>query len=277
MYGRLRHLGYISKLLLTTRDVYCFFNNWIIHGYSLLLWYYPVNNQSVFTNYYLSNIITIMETLAERLEKEMEAQQLTQDGLAKRSGVSQATIQKLVSGKALESRKISKIAAALGVNTDWLSIGKGGKYGQIKESNGEYGPILSSSKLIPIVGTAQLGDNGYWTELDYPTGHGDGYINYPSKDANAYSIRCIGDSMKPRIKHGEYVVVEPNTPPMPGDEVLVKATDGRIMVKTFFYKTEERVHLQSVNETHPTIAINADEIILMHYIGAIAKNPQRIK
>jgi len=208
----------------------------------------------------------------------MDLQGIKQDELAMKSGVSQATIHKLTSGKARESRKISKIADALGVNTDWLALGKGAKHpNKINESNAEYGPTLAPSRLVPIVGNAQLGDNGHWTEIDYPTGHGDGYINYPTKDNNAYAIRCVGDSMKPRIKNGEFVIVEPNTSPIPGDEVLVKSTDGRVMVKTLLYIRDDRVQLQSVNEAHPSIAVEKKDIIILHTVAAIVKSPHWIK
>ena len=124
---------------------------------------------------------------------------------------------------------------------------------------------------IPVVGGARLGDNGHFVELEYPTGHGDGYIELQSNDPNAYALRCEGDSMSPRIKHGEYVVVEPGHAVMPGDEVVVKASDGRVMVKTYLYRRDGRVHLVSVNEAHPKVAIDETQIDAMHYVGAIAK------
>lgn len=124
---------------------------------------------------------------------------------------------------------------------------------------------------IPVVGAARLGDNGHFVELEYPTGHGDGYIDIPSNDPNAYALRCEGDSMAPRIKHGEFVIAEPGHMVTPGDEVVVKASDGRVMVKTFLYRRDGRVHLVSVNEAHPPVAIEEGQVDVMHYVGAIAK------
>lgn len=124
---------------------------------------------------------------------------------------------------------------------------------------------------IPVVGSARLGDNGTFVELEYPVGHGDGHINLPSDDSNAYALRCVGDSMTPRIRNGEFVVVEPNREVSNGDEVLVKATGGRVMVKTFLYRRDGRVHLLSVNEAHPPLAIDESEVEAMHYVAAIVK------
>lgn len=130
---------------------------------------------------------------------------------------------------------------------------------------------VRSGLRIPVVGGARLGDNGHFVELEYPAGHGDGYIDIPSSDPNAYALRCEGDSMSPRIKHGEFVIVEPGHAVVAGDEVVVKASDGRVMVKTFLYRRDGRVHLDSVNEAHPRVAIDEAQIDALHYVGAIAK------
>jgi transcriptional regulator with XRE-family HTH domain len=68
-----------------------------------------------------------MTNLANRIKQEMDRLGMTQEELAKKANVSQALIHKLTSGKALQSRKISQLAAALNVNTDWLATGKGDK------------------------------------------------------------------------------------------------------------------------------------------------------
>jgi transcriptional regulator with XRE-family HTH domain len=76
-----------------------------------------------------------MTTLSNRLTEVMKERQISQEHLAEKSGVSQATICKLRTGKSFSSRKISEIAIALGVNTNWLSLGNGNKYpGKINEA-----------------------------------------------------------------------------------------------------------------------------------------------
>jgi phage repressor protein C with HTH and peptisase S24 domain len=107
--------------------------------------------------------------------------------------------------------------------------------------------------------------------LEYPVGHGDGYIDFPSRDKDAYGIRCVGDSMRPRIRDGEYAIIEPNHPVEPGDDVLVRSKDGRVMIKTFLYKRDKKVHLISINEAHPSISIMEDEIEKMHYVVATTR------
>jgi len=145
------------------------------------------------------------------------------------------------------------------------------KRGCYDADNAAPAPKLAAPRRVPVVGTAQLGDNGHWAELEYPVGHGDGHIEFASRDANAYALRCRGDSMRPRILDGEYVIVEPNGEPIPGDEVLVKAVDGRVMVKTFLYRREGRLHLMSANAAHPPQAIPLDQVDKIHPVVAIVK------
>lgn len=124
---------------------------------------------------------------------------------------------------------------------------------------------------VPIVGNAQLGDGGFWTDMEYPVGTGDGFIPWPTTDKDAYALKCKGDSMMPRIKNGEYVVIEPNHGYIPGDEVLVVTSDSKVMVKTYLYTRSGVVTLVSINEKHPPINIPENEISTIHYVAGIAK------
>ena len=158
-----------------------------------------------------------------------------------------------------------------GINSVWLMLGKGQRTTAVRY-NDEWNPIpVTGWRGIPVVGMAQLGDGGFWADIEYPVGHGDGFVDVPTKDKDAYALRCKGDSMRPRIKDGEFVVIEPNHTIVPGDEVLVKSRDGRVMVKEFLYIRGGRHHFGSVNESHGNIAFSEDEMEKMHYVGWIAK------
>lgn len=236
-----------------------------------------------------------MNTIGERLRLARKNARLSQAALAEASGVSQQMISKLEVGKAESTGDIVKLARACGVDADWLEDGDINNppwllTGQGPKRNGEPTPpsaavyetpaedrpegtipLPANHQAIPVVGTAQLGSNGYWAELEYPVGHGDGYVDFYSSDPNAYALRCKGDSMAPRIKDGEFVVVEPNATPHPGDEVMVKSEDGRVMIKELLYVRDGLVHLASVNEAHGRITIPVDQVAAMHLVAGIAK------
>jgi phage repressor protein C with HTH and peptisase S24 domain len=100
----------------------------------------------------------------------------------------------------------------------------------------------------------------------------DGYINYPMRDPNAYALRCMGDSMRPRIREGEFVIIEPNSEPISGDEVLVKSLDGRVMIKTLLYQRDGRLHLLSVNEAHPLQSTPLEDVDKIKTEDLLPKN-----
>lgn len=133
----------------------------------------------------------------------------------------------------------------------------------------EPAPQLRDFKNVPVVGTIQAGDLGLFEELEYPAGYGDGFITYPQKDQSSYALRVRGDSMRPRIKSGEFIVVEPQTVPQNGDDVAVTLSDGRRMVKELLYIRDNEVCLGSINQDHPNITVQMQEIEKMHYVAAI--------
>ncbi|TBU76820.1 phage repressor protein [Pseudomonas daroniae] len=125
---------------------------------------------------------------------------------------------------------------------------------------------------VPVVGHAQLGTHGYFEEIDFPVGHGDGYLRIYSDDPNAYGLRVSGDSMHPRIKNGEYVLIEPNKPFHAGDEVMVRTQDGQAMIKEYIYLRDGMYRFDSVNQNHPPIHIPQDKVSKIHLVGGILKS-----
>ncbi|NAO25921.1 helix-turn-helix transcriptional regulator [Pseudomonas syringae pv. dysoxyli] len=125
---------------------------------------------------------------------------------------------------------------------------------------------------VPVVGKAMLGTDGYFDALDYPPGHGDGYIDIVSTDPHAYGLKVVGSSMHPRIKSGEFVLIEPNHPYQAGDEVLVRTKDGRAMVKEFIYCRNGQFRFDSISDGYPPVFLDEDAVEHIHYVAAILKS-----
>lgn len=200
---------------------------------------------------------------------------MSQGELAEMVGLSQVTIQHLESGRNKGTKHMVALARSLGVNPTWLEEGKGPISPSEDTVSDEAAGYFDGIRLsrIPVVGDAQAGDNGYWEAPDYPVGHGEGFVNFPSKDQNAYAIRIHGDSMSPRFRHGEFVIIEPNHMPVPGDEVLVKTCSGRAMVKIFLYWRDDRLYLDSINNGagHGQISIPRDDLDKFHLVAGSVK------
>jgi phage repressor protein C with HTH and peptisase S24 domain len=220
-----------------------------------------------------ANTLTADETPAHRLRRALGGKEVSPAALASVAGVGVETAALWLGGIGPDVSLVQAVAIqnTYGVNSVWLLKGKGEPGVAIRYADA-FDPITDLKwHGVPVVGFAQLGDNGHFVDIEYPVGYGDGFVAAPTADKDAYALRCVGDSMRPRIKDREFVVVEPNHKVEPGDEVLVKSKDGRVMVKEFLYERAGRVHLISVNETHAPIAIDKDNIEKMHYVGWIAK------
>lgn len=190
--------------------------------------------------------------------------------------ISRTSVNDWISGKSksINAANTFGVAKFFNVNPEWVGTGKGKK--TITDIN-EKSPGYSSICNIPIVGQTQLGDDGFWADLGYPEGFGDGYIEFPTKDRQAYALRCVGESMRPRIRNGEFIIIEPSIEVNYGDDVLVKATNDRVMVKKLLYKKDNRIYLQSINENYPTFSLAVNEIAGMYHIAAIVPSNRWIK
>lgn len=137
----------------------------------------------------------------------------------------------------------------------------------------EPGPDMSRPfRRTKIVGTAQLGPEGYWDALAVA----DGWLDVPSSDPDAYSLRVKGDSMAPAIRNGWVVWCEPNHALISGEYVMVRRTNGECMVKELLFANTEEISLMAVNAQYGRITIPREEVEQVHYVGGIVP-PSKIK
>jgi transcriptional regulator with XRE-family HTH domain len=195
---------------------------------------------------------------------------LTQDALAERLGVSRVSVSNWESGEFPEAQRLPAIAAELNISVGQLFDSF--VVPETKPHRKDGLPDLPQGMHYPpVVGTAQMGDDGYWLELDFPAGHGDGFVLYPSSDPNAYALRLKGDSMRPRMKPGEFAVAWPNHPYVAGDEVVIRDKKDRVMLKVFNFERGNFIEVSSINEDHKPFTIDKSDIHVIHYVAGIFK------
>lgn len=206
-----------------------------------------------------------METIGQRLKRLREASGLSQGALATAAGLkSQGTIGNIERETRGYGDSVVDIARVLGVTPDYLRCSEGAAQ---TESNVEPAPQIRPRKGVPVVGEVKGGDDGYLDELQYPVGHGDGTVDYPTADPYAYALRVRGDSMHPRYRAGEFIVVEPSIEAMPGDDVVVALHDGRKLLKELNWERDGEVQLLSVNNHFGPLTLPRTDIQFIQLVA----------
>ncbi len=204
-----------------------------------------------------------MTTPAERLKAARKLRNWNQTELAAAAGVSAGTIGNIESGTRGIEKSARRLAKTLNVSAEWLATGEGemlpSHEGRV-DGNVEDAPALRKSKGVPVIGEVQGGDDGYLDELQYPVGHGEGFVEYWCRDNSAYALRVRGESMHPRYRHGEFIVVTPAIEALPGRDVVVQLRDGRKMLKQLNWIRGGEVQLLSINNHFGPLTFSLSEV-----------------
>ncbi|WXL23943.1 LexA family transcriptional regulator [Ectopseudomonas mendocina] len=180
------------------------------------------------------------------------------------AGIKQASVSEIERGLTRTSGHLVRLAQVCGADPIWLATGEGAITDAM--SNVEPGPAITSQfKAVKIVGTAQMGSEGYWSELD----EGEGFVDVPSSDPDAYALRLRGDSMAPAIRSGWIAVIEPSRDLVPGEYVMIRLHDGESMLKELLYSNDHEVSVMSINDAYGRRTIPVEQIEAIHYVGAI--------
>lgn len=187
------------------------------------------------------------------LDRLAERAGLSASGLAKASGLDPTTFNKSkrVTPEGRErwpsTESVAKALAATNVTIDTFT--------QLIEDS----PRTVQS--VPLLGFAQAGSGGYFTDGGFPAGRGWDEVGLPSvNDEHAYALEIAGDSMKPAYRDGDIIVVSPGAAIRKGDRVVVKTNDGEVMVKELKRRTAKTLELSSLNPNHVDRTLAATDV-----------------
>jgi transcriptional regulator with XRE-family HTH domain len=155
---------------------------------------------------------------------------LSESELAKRAGVSQSLIDQIEAGKNKTSKKIFQLAKAMKVPVSFLDpdidIDEHIPSEQIATGQVRSTPAEEDPTLAPMYGVVEGGEGDLITAWEV--------IEYVARTEpltgvrNGYGMYVVGSSMDPAYVPGNRVLVNPNIPARPGDDVLLfQAEIGR--------------------------------------------------
>ena len=178
---------------------------------------------------------------------------MSASGLAKKAGLDPTTFNKskriTVEGRPRwpSTESVAKALAATNVSID--------SFVQLIED------APRTVQSVPLLGLAQAGGGGYFTDGGFPVGKGWDEVGLPAvNDEHAYALEISGDSMKPAYRDGDVIVVSPGAQIRKGDRVVVKTKDGEVMVKELRRRTSRTLELQSLNPNHVDRVLPASDV-----------------
>jgi phage repressor protein C with HTH and peptisase S24 domain len=189
--------------------------------------------------------------------------------------INQGEVSGLLKSKSFGEKKARSLEEKAGMPYGWLDTlptDKNKKEGAEKLTLEEHLPpgafFASTSKLntIPVIGKGMGGlPDRMFTDEGMIGLSGDEYAEIYSSDTNAFVFRVDGNSMFPKYHHGGFALAEPNTPAEIEDDVLLKTTSGKVMLKRLVSR-RGGITLSSYNETE-TYSFSDDEIVWMYYVA----------
>lgn len=141
----------------------------------------------------------------------------------------------------------------------------------LRPTGGERDPD-GAPRDLPVFGSAQGGPDGM--RLDYEPVE---WMRRPQAlegVVDAFAFYVVGDSMEPRFRHGERLLVHPKRPPRPGEDVLLilrdeapeaAGSERSAMVKTLVRRAPHAVTVSQYNPPRQfdIPAENVDGVLLI--------------
>ena len=124
-----------------------------------------------------------------------------------------------------------------------------------------------AGRRIPLIGLAQAGMEGLFTEGGAPMGAGWREIAPPEiADPHAYALAVAGDALEPVFRDGDTVIASPAAPIRRGDRVAVRLVAGDVLLRQLARRSARRMELRSLNPAERERSFDLTEIAWTHRI-----------
>jgi transcriptional regulator with XRE-family HTH domain len=191
--------------------------------------------------------------LGQKIKEIRKSRHMTQGELAIKAGLHQVSISDIERGKVVDPgfRQIMAISKALKILPEEFMNWK----------------IAERIAAVPLIGKAIASPEGaYYTDQDFPPGGANEYIEI--KDENAFALEVESDSMAPRIKPGDRIIITPNKKPVPNGLCVAKLKTGKVFLKRVEI-INDMVLLKSDNLDYPTLHVNRENIDWIYRVDCI--------
>ncbi|EPK6502320.1 TPA: helix-turn-helix domain-containing protein [Klebsiella aerogenes] len=206
-----------------------------------------------------------LKSLYQSLKKELKLSQIL---IADQMGMTQSAVGHYITGRQpLNARVVSDFARILGVGAEQISPSLAREIARQASALKDSLTLEEMARRVMVIG--KLSPN----ELGVAGGvvNCNGWLKVDS-DNSSFALGIAGNGLWPRVKNGEFVVLEKLVTAEPGDDVVVLLTDGSYLFKTL---TSQRSDVQVVDITGKSAMpelVPADSIDTVYFISAIVNS-----
>jgi phage repressor protein C with HTH and peptisase S24 domain len=171
------------------------------------------------------------EQIWSALDRLAERAGLSASGLAKKSGLDPTTFNK--------SKRVTADGRERWPSTESVARALAATDSSIDSFLQLVGDSATALRMVPLLGETEL----------------------PClRDEHIFALEISGDQMRPIYRDGDVIVVSPATPIRRGDRVVVKTTEGEIMVQELRRRTMKTLELQSLNQSQADRTLAVGEV-----------------
>jgi transcriptional regulator with XRE-family HTH domain len=214
-----------------------------------------------------------MASFGERVRAAREKRGWSQDQLARVSGTTQSTIDRIEKSETRQSRKVFDVAAALDIDPP-LPLPRE----RISPTEGERTLpewLLVGRRDLPVYAVAEGGPGAVIVSTDAIE-----YVRRPTPletEGRGYGMYILGESMSPAFESGDVALVHPRLPPARGTDVVLyqpqggPGQDGLATVKRLLKWTDEEWALRQFNPLKEFTLKRAEWPVCHRIVGKYAR------
>jgi SOS-response transcriptional repressor LexA len=180
----------------------------------------------------------------------------TQSALARKSGVTQSTIGRILRGEVdPQSDNLERLAHSFGMSYSTLAaIAEGGEPGDGAVETLQSGKIPRRVPLLSLVQAGKFAESAYLDSLADATD----WIEFPKKrhGPRTIALRVSGESMEPDYHNGDIIYIDPDVAPIHGKDVIVRLGERNEVTFKRLVVEGERRYLKPLNQNWPDKFIN---------------------
>lgn len=203
--------------------------------------------------------------ISKKLKKRRKELSLTMLEVAKKVGVSEATVSRWESGDIANMRrdKIALLANALQVTPAYIM-------GWDEKENEKSNVSMMDSSKIKMIPLYESVSAGFGTMADdYIIDYIPCYIDNILEADEYLCIRVKGDSMYPKIEDGDIIQVHMQSSVDSGSIAVILNGDESYVKRVIY--DDNSVELHSINPMYPPIRFEGSELLNLRIVGLVKK------